>query len=245
MKKNRYGLLGKNISYSFSKGYFTQKFKNLGMDDHSYENFDLQDISELETVLSQDNIKGFNVTIPYKEEVLAYLDQLDAKAEKIGAVNTIKITENGLKGFNTDAYGFEKSLDPLLRPHHKKALILGTGGASKAIRFVLEEMGISTTYVSRSKKAGQYTYDELDKAIMEENTLVVNCTPLGTHPDIEKKPDIPYQHIGKEHLLYDLIYNPAKTTFLALGEAQGATIQNGLGMLQWQAEKAWEIWNTP
>ncbi|WP_418501268.1 shikimate dehydrogenase family protein [Flagellimonas sp.] len=245
MKKNRYGLLGKNISYSFSKGYFTQKFKNLGMDDHSYENFDLQDISELETVLSQDNIKGFNVTIPYKEEVLAYLDQLDAKAEKIGAVNTIKITENGLKGFNTDAYGFEKSLDPLLRPHHKKALILGTGGASKAIRFVLEEMGISTTYVSRSKKAGQYTYDELDKAIMEENTLIVNCTPLGTHPDIEKKPDIPYQHIGKEHLLYDLIYNPAKTTFLALGEAQGATIQNGLGMLQWQAEKAWEIWNTP
>ncbi|WP_418498409.1 shikimate dehydrogenase family protein [Flagellimonas sp.] len=245
MKKNRYGLLGKNISYSFSKGYFTQKFKDLGMDDHSYENFDLQDISELETVLSQDNIKGFNVTIPYKEEVLAYLDQLDAKAEKIGAVNTIKITENGLKGFNTDAYGFEKSLDPLLRPHHKKALILGTGGASKAIRFVLEEMGISTTYVSRSKKAGQYTYDELDKAIMEENTLVVNCTPLGTHPDIEKKPDIPYQHIGKEHLLYDLIYNPAKTTFLALGEAQSATIQNGLGMLQWQAEKAWEIWNTP
>lgn len=245
MKKNRYGLLGKNISYSFSKGYFTQKFKDLGMDDHSYENFDLQDISELETVLSQDNIKGFNVTIPYKEEVLAYLDQLDRKAEKIGAVNTIKITENGLKGFNTDAYGFEKSLTPLLRPHHKKALILGTGGASKAVRFVLEEMGISTTYVSRSKKAGQYTYDELDKAIMEENTLIVNCTPLGTHPDIEKKPDLPYQHIGKEHLLYDLIYNPEKTAFLALGEAHGAAIQNGLGMLQWQAEKAWEIWNTP
>lgn len=245
MKKNRYGLLGKNISYSFSKGYFTQKFKDLGMDDHSYENFDLQDISELETVLSQDNIKGFNVTIPYKEEVLAYLDQLDAKAEKIGAVNTIKITENGLKGFNTDAYGFEKSLAPLLRPHHKKALILGTGGASKAVRFVLEEMGISTTYVSRNKKAGQYAYDELNKAIMEENTLIVNCTPLGTHPNIEKKPDIPYQHIGKEHLLYDLIYNPDKTTFLALGETHGATIQNGLGMLQWQAEKAWEIWNTP
>ena len=215
------------------------------MDDHSYENFDLQDISELETVLSQDNIKGFNVTIPYKEDVLAYLDQLDAKAAKIGAVNTIKITENGLKGFNTDAYGFEKSLAPSLRPHHKKALILGTGGASKAVRFVLEEMGISTTYVSRAKKAGQYNYDELDKAIMEENTLIVNCTPLGTHPDIEKKPDIPYQHIGKEHLLYDLIYNPAKTTFFALGEAHGATIQNGLGMLQWQAEKAWEIWNTP
>ncbi|RIV52212.1 shikimate dehydrogenase [Flagellimonas taeanensis] len=245
MKKNRYGLLGKNISYSFSKGYFTQKFKDLGMDDHSYENFDLQDISELESVLSQDNIKGFNVTIPYKEEVLVYLDQLDAKAEKIGAVNTIKITENGLKGFNTDAYGFEKSLAPLLRPHHKKALILGTGGASKAVRFVLEEMGIGTTYVSRSKKVGQYTYDELDKTIMEENTLIVNCTPLGTHPDIEKKPDLPYQYIGKEHLLYDLIYNPDKTTFLALGEVNGATIQNGLGMLQWQAEKAWKIWNTP
>lgn len=245
MKKNRYGLLGKNISYSFSKGYFTQKFKDLGMDDHSYENFDLQDITELKTILSQDNIKGFNVTIPYKEKVLAYLDELDTKAKKIGAVNTIKITKTGLKGFNTDAHGFEKSLAPLLKPHHTKALILGTGGASKAVRFVLEEMGIHTTYVSRSKKAGQYTYDELDRTIIEENTLVVNCTPLGTHPDVDKKPPLPYQYIGRNHLLYDLIYNPEKTTFLALGEANGATIQNGLEMLQSQAEKAWEIWNTP
>lgn len=245
MKKSRYGLLGKNISYSFSKGYFTQKFNDLGLDDHSYENFDIQDISEFETVTRQDNIKGLNVTIPYKESVIPFLDELDTKAEKIGAVNTIKFTKKGLKGFNTDAHGFQKSLEPLLRPHHTKALILGTGGASKAVHFVLGELGIASTYVSRNKEREQYTYEELDRAIIEENTLIVNCTPLGTHPNIEQKPDLPYQYIGKKHLLYDLIYNPEKTTFLALGEANGATICNGLKMLQEQAEEAWEIWNTP
>lgn len=245
MKKNRYGLLGKNISYSFSKGYFTQKFNNLGLDDHSYENFDIQDITEFDAVIRQNDIKGLNVTIPYKESVIPFLDELDAKAEKIGAVNTIKFTNKGMKGFNTDAHGFQKSLEPLLRPHHRKALILGTGGASKAVHFVLGELGITSTYVSRNKKKGQYAYEELDKSIIEENTLIVNCTPLGTHPNIEQKPDLPYQFIGKKHLLYDLIYNPEKTTFLALGEANGATICNGLKMLQEQAEKAWEIWNTP
>lgn len=240
---NRFGLLGKNISYSFSQGYFTQKFKDIGLTDYSYENFDIQNIAELKNVLAQDNLKGINVTIPYKQDVIPYLDELDMKAEEIGAVNTIQFTKNGLKGFNTDAYGFQKSLEPFLKPHHKKALILGTGGASKAIRFVLDELGIDNTYVSRSRKQDRYTYDELDKDIIEKNTLIINCTPLGTHPDIEDKPQIPYQYIGANHLLYDLIYNPEKTTFLGLGEAHGAAICNGSKMLEYQAEKSWEIWN--
>lgn len=242
-KVNRFGLLGKNISYSFSQGYFTQKFKDLGFTDHSYENFDLQNIEELKNVLAQDNLKGLNVTIPYKQDVIPYLDELDTKAEKIGAVNTIQFTKNGLKGFNTDAYGFQKSLEPFLEPHHSNALILGTGGASKAVRFVLDELGIANIYVSRSKKQGQYTYEELDKDIIEKNTLIINCTPLGTYPNVGDKPQIPYQYIGANHLLYDLIYNPEKTTFLALGETNGAAICNGLKMLEYQAEKAWEIWN--
>ncbi len=244
-KKNRYGLLGKNISYSFSQGYFTQKFKDLGLVDHSYENFDLQEISELGQVLSQNKLKGLNVTIPYKEAVIPYLDDMDGQAREIGAVNTIKFTEQGLKGFNTDAYGFKTSLKPFLKPHHTKALVLGTGGASKAINFVLNELGIANTFVSRTKKTGQFTYDELNKDIIETHTVIINCTPLGTHPNVLEKPDLPYQFVGSDHLLYDLIYNPEKTTFLAMGEGNGAAICNGLSMLQYQAEKAWKIWNTP
>ncbi|GLU44204.1 shikimate dehydrogenase family protein [Allomuricauda sp. NBRC 101325] len=242
-KTNRFGLLGRNISYSFSQGYFTQKFKDLGLENHSYENFDMQSIEEFPQVLQQENLKGLNVTIPYKQDVIPYLDTLDPKAAKIGAVNTIQFTQNGLKGFNTDAYGFQVSLQPFLKPHHTNALILGTGGASKAVKFVLEELGIATTYVSRSPKEGQLTYDDLDKEIMEENTLIVNCTPLGTFPNIEHKPAIPYEFIGSQHLLYDLIYNPEKTAFLKEGEKQGAALCNGLEMLKGQAEKAWEIWN--
>ncbi|MAU15534.1 MAG: shikimate dehydrogenase [Muricauda sp.] len=242
---NRYGLLGKNISYSFSQGYFTQKFKHLGLSDHSYENFDIQNIAELENVLAQDHLKGLNVTIPYKQDVIPYLDELDPTAEQIGAVNTIQFTESGLKGFNTDAYGFQKSLEPHLKTHHKNALVLGTGGASKAICFVLDQMEIKNTYVSRSKKEGQYTYEELDKDIIEKNTLIINCTPLGTFPNVKDKPALPYQYIGPEHLLFDLTYNPEKTAFLATGEANGASICNGSKMLEYQAEKSWEIWNNP
>jgi len=245
LKKNRFGLLGRNIPYSFSRTYFTQKFKDLGLEDHSYENFDLQDIAELPAVLAQGNIRGLNVTIPYKEAVIPFLDALDPKAEKIGAVNTIKVDEHGLKGYNTDAHGFQISLEGLLAPHHNKALVLGTGGASKAVFHVLGELGIAPTYVSRRKSPGQYTYGELDREIIGNHTLIVNCTPLGTFPHIEERPDIPYQYLGKQHLLFDLIYNPDKTRFLALGEAQGASIGNGLDMLQGQAEQAWEIWNAP
>ncbi len=242
-KMNTFGLLGKNISYSFSQGYFTEKFKKLGLEDYSYENFDIQQIDEFKRILSNTDLKGLNVTIPYKQDIIPYLDELDPKAAKIGAVNTIQFSKNGLKGYNTDAYGFQKSLEPFLKPHHTKALVLGTGGASKAVRFVLDELGITSTYVSRNKKEGQYIYGELDETIIKENTLIINCTPLGTFPNIEDKPALPYQHIGPKHLLYDLIYNPEKTRFLTLGEANGATICNGLKMLEQQAEKAWEIWN--
>ncbi len=241
--KNRYGLVGRDIAYSFSQGYFTQKFKDLKLYNHSYENFDIQDITAFEEIVSQPYLKGLNVTIPYKEQIIPYLDTLDATAEAIGAVNTIKITKEGLKGYNTDAYGFRESIVPLLQPHHTQALILGTGGASKAVRFVLDTLAIPYTYVSRSKREGQYTYQELDKAIIESHAVIVNCTPVGTYPNVTKKPSLPYQHISKRHLLYDLIYNPKETAFLGAGVQNGATICNGLKMLQKQAEKAWAIWN--
>lgn len=244
-KENRFGLLGKNISYSFSQSYFTQKFIDLGLNDHSYENFDLAEISELEDILAQDHLKGLNVTIPYKEQVIPFLSDIDPQAQEIGAVNTIKITPGGLKGFNTDAFGFQKSLEPFLKPHHTAALVLGTGGASKAICHVLDTLGITNTYVSRTKSTGQFSYEELDKTLINNHPIIVNCTPLGTYPNVDEKPNLPYQYISDKHLLFDLIYNPEKTSFLTQGEARGAAICNGHRMLELQAEKAWEIWNTP
>lgn len=244
MKKNRYGLLGKNISYSFSKGYFTEKFKKLELKDHSYENFDIQTISEFPNIIQKNRLKGLNVTIPYKEQILSFLDEIDEKAKKIGAVNTIKFAENGLHGFNTDIFGFEESIKPFLEAHHNKALILGTGGASKAIRFVLEELGITYNYVSRSSNPTTLNYSLLDKPILEEHTVIINCTPLGTFPEIQNKPNIPYQYLNKNHLLFDLVYNPLKTKFLRLGEEKGALVCNGLKMLELQADKSWEIWNS-
>ena len=242
--KNRYGLLGKDISYSFSKGYFAEKFKMLGLHNHSYENFDLPTIETLSEILQSSNLKGLNVTIPYKEAIFPYLTEIDEKAEKIGAVNTIKFTKNGLKGFNTDAYGFQKSLEPFLRPHHKKALILGTGGASKAIQYVLDELGIESQYVSRKEREERLSYHQLNKTTIENHTIIINCTPLGTFPEVHQKPDIPYEHISEKHLLFDLVYNPPKTQFLKLGKEKGASICNGLRMLELQADKAWEIWNS-
>ena len=245
-KQFRYGLLGKDISYSFSKGYFGKKFKSLGLTDHSYENFDIPRIEILDRLLKNGkNLCGFNVTIPYKEAILPYLSEIDSKAARIGAVNTVQFTKRGLKGFNTDAYGFQKSLEPFLQKQHTKALVLGTGGASKAILFVLHELGIETTSVSRNPKAGQLGYAVLDEKIVREHLLIINSTPLGTHPNIEDKPSIPYKLICKDHLLFDVIYNPAKTAFLKAGESQGAAVCNGLRMLELQAEKAWEIWKNP
>ncbi len=243
--KKIYGLIGKNISYSFSKNYFNQKFKEENIL-AEYKNFDMEDIEDLPDVLSHhiDVLKGLNVTIPYKEKIFKYLDEIDLTANKIGAVNTIKIIDKYyLKGFNTDVFGFEKSLTPLLKKQHTKALILGTGGASKAVKFVLKKINIAYTEVSRNPNAIQLSYSELTNQIIKNHKLIINTTPLGTYPKVELFPDIPYQAISNEHLLYDLIYNPNETSFLSKGKKQGATIKNGLEMLQLQAEKAWEIWN--
>ena len=244
-KSKKFGLLGKNISYSFSKGYFTEKFKQLNLEKHTYVNFDLQQIQDFPLTLEDKNIKGINVTIPYKEEVLKYLDVLDKTAKKIGAVNTIKFTKRGnLKGYNSDVVGFENSIKPLLKKHHKNALILGTGGASKAIAYALKKNNIKFKFVSRnpsSKK--EISYESLSEKKLSKYTVIINCTPLGTSPDIEKSPNIPYQFLTKNHLLFDLIYNPEVSTFLSKGKEKGATIKNGYEMLQLQAEESWRIWN--
>ncbi|WP_299716472.1 shikimate dehydrogenase [uncultured Tenacibaculum sp.] len=247
INKKLFGLLGKNISYSFSRGYFKEKFELLNLDNHKYVNFDIDVINQFDDIIQENKstLSGMNVTIPYKEEVMPFLDKLDKKARKIGAVNTIKITKKGkLKGYNTDYYGFKKSLEPLLNKKHKKALILGTGGASKAIAFALKKLDITYKFVSR-KGSGEnmLNYSEIDQETIEESLLIINCTPLGTSPDIDKKPDIPYQFLGADHILYDLIYNPSETAFLKAGKEKGATIKNGLQMLELQAEKAWKIWN--
>ncbi len=241
---NLFGLIGKNIAYSFSQSYFNLKFKNEKLHKNSYVNFDIQDILTFKEIIKKNkNLKGLNVTIPYKEVIIPFLDELSEDASKIGAVNTIKISSSGLKGFNTDHYGFKKSLLPYLDSTHKKALILGTGGASKAIAYVLKELRIPYTFVSRNASKNTLLYENLDAVILKEHTLLINCTPLGTHPNIDKKPAIPYEFITSKHLLYDLIYNPEETLFLKLGKKRGAKTCNGLEMLKLQAEKAWEIWN--
>ena len=243
MKRTRFGLVGKDISYSFSRGYFTKKFSDLGLNTYSYENFDFQAIEEITDVLKNNtDIKGMNVTIPYKQEVMPFLSELDQEAEKIGAVNTIQFTENGLKGFNTDAYGFKNAMAPFLKSHHKKALILGTGGASKAVAYVLGELGISYVFVSRSAGDNKISYDQVTEDILKEHTILVNCTPLGTHPNIEERPSLPYEFLSDQHFLFDLIYNPEKSAFLTAGEAKGAQISNGLRMLELQADRSWQIW---
>ena len=252
MQKNRevqrsFGLLGKQISYSFSRGYFAAKFEKLGLAACIYENFDLESIELLPALLKKrTDLEGLNVTIPYKEAVIPYLDKLDAVAEEIGAVNTIRFLSDGsLKGYNTDAYGFEESIKPYLNPEHKIALILGTGGASKAIKYVLNNLGLQTTFVSRSpKNKDQIGYDELDEGMLAKAKVLVNCTPLGTFPDVGAHPDIDYSQLTDQHLLYDLIYNPELTAFLKKGMAQGCMTLNGLKMLELQAEKSWKIWNT-
>jgi len=245
-KKHKFGLIGKNISYSFSKGYFTKKFKNLNLKHHSYENFDLDTVAEFVDLLEANpDVRGFNVTIPYKEAILPFLNKIDDTAFQIGAVNTIKVSNKKFIGYNTDVIGFQKSIEPHIKPHHKNALILGTGGASKAVAYVFAQLGINYRFVSRSPEKGQFDYADLNEKVFQEYTVIVNCTPLGTHPDIEKFPDIPYDFLEKKHLLFDLIYNPEKTAFLAFGESQGASIANGQKMLELQAEASWEIWNMP
>lgn len=245
--KHRYGLIGKDISYSFSERYFKEKFNKLDLDSYKYQNFDIDTIEKFIGIIKKTkNLKGLNVTIPYKEAVLDYLDEIDEKAAKIGAVNTIKILKNGrLKGFNTDVYGFQKSIGQHLKKHHQKALILGTGGASKGVIFVLKKMNIKVLSVSRNPdKRDEISYDDVSESIINEYSIIVNCSPVGTHPNTEEYPNIPYQYLTSRHLMFDLIYNPSRTLFLKKGLEKGSTICNGLLMLELQAEKAWEIWNS-
>lgn len=245
--RTKFGLLGKDISYSFSRKYFSEKFEKLGLKDYKYFNFDIPEIEEFPFLLyhREDEYRGINVTIPYKEAVIKYLDEVSEEAQKIGAVNTIKVTDdNRLVGYNTDFYGFQKSIEPFIKSHHKKALILGTGGASKAIAYALKTMGVEYKFVSRSVSENGFLYSLLNQQIMEEYTVIINSSPVGTHPNVNEAPNIPYEFITKNHLLFDLIYNPEETKFLREGKERGATIKNGNQMLELQAEKSWEIWNS-
>lgn len=238
----RFGLIGYPLTHSFSKRYFEEKFMREGL--HcSYELFPIPSIDQLETILdSTPGLTGLNVTIPYKQSVLQYLDTF--RVEGLKACNCIHISNGKLTGFNTDITGFENSLLPLLKSHHNKALVLGNGGAAAAVIFVLQKLGISFKIVSRKLHDGSnLTYDMLKEHHIIEHKLIINTTPLGTFPDVTSFPDIPYRYIGSDHLLYDLVYNPAETSFLKQGKQRGATIKNGYEMLVLQAEESWKIWN--
>lgn len=246
MKK--YGLVGYPLGHSFSMGYFNEKFKNEAIN-AVYENFEIPDIQDITTVIgSNPDLAGFNVTIPYKEEVMDYLDYIAPEAAEIGAVNVVKVTHNGeravLKGFNSDVVGFVNSIKPLLRPLHKKALVLGTGGASKAVEYGLRKLGLETIKVSRTEKDNTITYGQVTPELLSEYKVIVNCTPCGMAPHFDECPNLPYDSIDDSFLLYDLIYNPEETLFLRKGKEKDATVKNGLEMLLLQAEEGWNIWNS-
>lgn len=251
-----YGLIGFPLKHSFSAGFFTDKFRKENID-AEYLNFEIEDILDIRRViLFNQRLKGLNVTIPYKEKIIPFLNNISAEAEKIGAVNVIKVIRKPgdmyfyeLTGYNTDYIGFKDSLTPLLKPGvNYKALILGTGGASKAVSQALTDIDIEWSYVSRSKsknnKGRVISYSELSQEIMHTHNIIINASPVGTFPEIESCPDIPYNHLTPEHILYDLVYNPEETMFLRKGKEKGATTKNGLEMLELQALAAWEIWNS-
>lgn len=253
-----YGLIGYPLSHSFSKKYFTEKFEKEQLKDHEYHLFPIEKIDEFpDLIRKHPGLWGLNVTIPYKESVIPYLDELDETAKEIGAVNCIRILgdDNGnnskkLIGYNTDAFGFRQSIKPFLETQHERALILGTGGASKAVHYVLKTIGIDCYFVTRTKiisnqliTKNEFSYEELNEYVMSAFKLIVNTTPVGMYPNIEEAPAIPYELLTPSHLLYDLVYNPEETEFLKRGKKMGASTLNGLSMLHQQAEEAWRIWN--
>ena len=242
MLRHTYGLIGTSLSHSFSKDYFTQKFDSLKLP-HEYLNFELNSIHEIKDLIeTQKDLRGLNVTIPFKESIIPHLDEIDPIAAQIGAVNTVSITDGKLKGFNTDAFGFKQLIKPFFKGHHERALILGSGGASKAVRFVLEDLGVECNTVSRNPDTTQLNYNQLNNHILNAYLLIVNATPLGMFPTINACPNIPYDLLSERHLLIDLIYNPSKTAFMQKGELRNATVINGTTMLHQQAERSWSIW---
>ena len=244
---DKYGLIGYPLGHSFSIGYFNEKFDNENINAR-YINFEIPSIEDfIEVIDSNPELRGLNVTIPYKEQVIPYLDSLSPEAAAIGAVNVIRVTHKGkktqLKGFNSDVIGFTRSIEPLLERHHKKALILGTGGASKAINFGLRSLGLETKFVSRTKRDGILCYKDITADIIQEYNVIVNCTPLGMYPNVDSCPKLPYEAMDSHTLLYDLLYNPDETLFMTKGREQGAVVKNGLEMLLLQAFASWEFWN--
>lgn len=242
MKK--FGLMGYPLKNSFSENYFNSKFLSLGLLDYEYRNFPVEQIEQLRSMLdSEPNLVGFNVTIPHKENIIPYLDEVDLSVKEIGAVNCVKKTGDKWIGYNTDVYGFENSLLPLIENRKvQQALILGTGGAAKAVAYVLRKNGIGYTQVSRNATAQQLSYSSITAELLSTHTLIINCTPLGMFPNIDNAPPIPYELVTPNHIAYDLIYLPIETAFLKHCKQQGATTKNGLEMLHLQAEKSWEIW---
>ncbi len=246
---NTYGLIGYPLGHSFSRKFFTEKFATEGID-AQYLNFEIPSIEEFPNIIKNNpTLRGLNVTIPYKQQVMQYLDDISEEAKAIGAVNVVKCqlsTVNcqlHLTGYNSDVIGFVESIKPLLKPHHKKALILGTGGASKAIRYGLEKkLGMKTLFVSRSAREGMITYEEVTAEVLKEYEVIVNCSPVGMYPHVDECPALPYEALNENNLLYDLVYNPLETLFMKKGAAQGATVKNGLEMLHLQAIASWEFW---
>jgi shikimate dehydrogenase len=242
----RFGLIGYPLSHSFSPAYFSKKFQSEGYADCLYDAFPIKSIEEFTSLLANHpDLEGLNITIPYKKDVLTFLHNSTEAVKQTGACNCIKIKNEIRTGYNTDVIGFEKSLLPVLTNAHKKALILGTGGAAAAVEFVLKKLGIQYLFVSRNSQTGEriLTYKEVNSEILNEYKLIVNTTPLGMYPDTDKCPDILYDNLTKEHYLYDLIYNPEQTLFLKKGAEKGAIIKNGSDMLVIQAEESWKIWN--
>ena len=246
---NTYGLIGYPLGHSFSRKFFTEKFEKEGID-AQYLNFEIPSIEEFPNIIKNNpTLKGLNVTIPYKQQVMQYLDDISEEAKAIGAVNVVKCQlsivncQLHLTGYNSDVIGFVNSIKPLLKPHHKKALILGTGGASKAIHYGLtKKLSMETLFVSRTAREGMITYEEVTSEVLKEYEVIVNCSPVGMYPHVDECPALPYEALNENNLLYDLVYNPLETLFMKKGAAQGATVKNGLEMLHLQAIASWEFW---
>ena len=244
-----YGLIGYPLGHSFSRKFFTEKFEQEDID-AQYLNFEIPSIEEFPNIIaSHPELLGLNVTIPYKQQVMQYLDEISPEAKAIGAVNVVRCQlstvncQPKLTGYNSDVIGFVESIKPLLKPHHEKALILGTGGASKAIHYGLEEkLGMETLFVSRTSRENMITYNDITKDLLQDYTVIVNCSPVGMFPKVDECPALPYEAMNENHLLYDLVYNPLETLFMKKGAAQGATVKNGLEMLHLQAIASWEFW---